>query len=288
MSVSCTFPAARVPFAFTSWRTISVSSSAPRSSCHTTRYVPVTRLKATLGRAASRVASPPTVEIWKSSLIGVPSSSRTCPKISFLPVTDPSPAHTTRDVPPGPDAARGSEVAATFVAAAPTVDTGMAGPRSGSCAPAGAAAHRPKARTTASPAVLRVARLPTSRPRSAFRAHIASSFHISDLPSDTNTARRADNEHSVAQSTVKLPPEVRAPFEVYVNGVHQHPGTDYDVLDRALVFERELRKEGKLGFWRWFGGAFGVGTYRQNDSVDVRWEFEGQPRLAEGLDIEPE
>lgn len=79
---------------------------------------------------------------------------------------------------------------------------------------------------------------------------------------------------------------MRTPFEVYVNGVPQRAGTDYDVLDGALVFERELRKEGRLGFWRWFGGAFGVGTYRQNDSVDVRWESGGQPRLAEGLEIE--
>jgi hypothetical protein len=75
---------------------------------------------------------------------------------------------------------------------------------------------------------------------------------------------------------------------VYVNGVHQEKGRDYQLVDGALVFERELKKEGNLGFWRWFLGAFGVGTYRQNDSVDVRYEVGGQPRLVEGLDIEPE
>ncbi len=73
---------------------------------------------------------------------------------------------------------------------------------------------------------------------------------------------------------------------MYVNGVHQEPGADYDVVDRSLVFDRELKKEGKLGFWRWFLGAWGVGTYRQNDSVDVSYERNGQPRLVEGLDIE--
>ena len=57
--------------------------------------------------------------------------------------------------------------------------------------------------------------------------------------------------------------------------------------DGALVFERELKKEGKLGFWRWFLGAWGVGTYRQNDSVDVSYERNGRPVLLEGLDIEP-
>jgi hypothetical protein len=86
-------------------------------------------------------------------------------------------------------------------------------------------------------------------------------------------------------SVVPLPHEIRAPFDVYVNGVQQVQGRDFDVVDRSLVFERELRKEGKLGFWRWFLGAFGVGTYRQNDSVDVRYEIAGRLTLAEGLDI---
>ncbi len=88
-------------------------------------------------------------------------------------------------------------------------------------------------------------------------------------------------------SVVPLPSAVRSPFAVYVNGVPQDLGTDYRVVDGALVFERDLRKEGRLGFWRWFGGAFGVGTYRQNDSVDVRYEIDGRPALVEGLDIAP-
>ena len=90
------------------------------------------------------------------------------------------------------------------------------------------------------------------------------------------------------QSIVKLPPTVSAPFDVYVNGVHQTAGEDFEVRDGALVFGRELKKEGKLGFWRWFLGAWGVGTYRQNDSVDVRYERAGRPVLLEGLDIEQE
>ena len=87
-------------------------------------------------------------------------------------------------------------------------------------------------------------------------------------------------------SIVPLPPDVRPPFEVYVNGVRQQDGVDYLVADRKLVFERELKKEGKLGFWRWFAGAWGVGTYRQNDSVDVSFERGGRPALVEGLEIE--
>jgi hypothetical protein len=72
---------------------------------------------------------------------------------------------------------------------------------------------------------------------------------------------------------------------VFVNGVPQRRGSDYRVRGRDLVFERELRKEGRLGLWRWFLGAWGIGTYRQNDSVDVRYTVDGRPQLAESLDI---
>jgi len=87
---------------------------------------------------------------------------------------------------------------------------------------------------------------------------------------------------------VRLPSYVPGDgFEVFVNGVAQQRGADYRVEGRSLVFERELKKEGRLGAWRWFLGAWGIGTYRQNDSVDVKYEVNGMPRLAEALDIEP-
>jgi hypothetical protein len=90
----------------------------------------------------------------------------------------------------------------------------------------------------------------------------------------------------VAHSVVRLPRQVTPPFEVYLNGVAQTPGADYRVVGRTLVFDRELKKD-KISGWRWFLGAWGVGTYRQNDSVDVRYTIDGRPHLAEGLEIEP-
>jgi hypothetical protein len=86
---------------------------------------------------------------------------------------------------------------------------------------------------------------------------------------------------------VKLPPGVRSPFEVFVNGVRQEPGADYELREGALLFKRELVQEGKLGFWRWFLGAWGIGTYRRNDTVDVRYELDGRPQVAHGLTAEP-
>ena len=90
------------------------------------------------------------------------------------------------------------------------------------------------------------------------------------------------------RSIVELPPHVPATFEVFVNGVPQQRDVDYRVEGRRLVFERELKKEGRLGFWRWFLGAWGIGTYRQNDSVDLRYDVGGMPQVAEGLEIRPD
>ena len=90
---------------------------------------------------------------------------------------------------------------------------------------------------------------------------------------------------AVPGSRVALPPSVRAPFTVYLNGVPQQEGTDYVLRDGALHFPGELRKD-RVSGRRWLLGAFGVGTYRQDDSVDVRYERDGRTALAEGLEIE--
>jgi hypothetical protein len=86
---------------------------------------------------------------------------------------------------------------------------------------------------------------------------------------------------------VRLPPHVRDPYTVFVNGVRQREGADYEVRGRVLVFDRPLVKERKLGLWRWFLGAWGIGTYGKNDQVDVAWEVNGAPRVAHALEIEP-
>lgn len=93
----------------------------------------------------------------------------------------------------------------------------------------------------------------------------------------------------VARGTrVRLPGDVVRPFEVFVNGVPQEEGDDFTVDGRTLVFDRELRSEGKLGFWRWTSILVGVaGTYRQNDSVDVAYRREGKPVVATKLPLEP-
>jgi hypothetical protein len=80
-----------------------------------------------------------------------------------------------------------------------------------------------------------------------------------------------------APSQVDLPPEVGDSFDVFVNGVVQERGVDFDQVGRTLVFRRQLAGEGRLGFWRWLSLFLGVaGTYRTNDTVDVVYAGDGR------------
>jgi hypothetical protein len=88
--------------------------------------------------------------------------------------------------------------------------------------------------------------------------------------------------------TVPLPPEVTEPFEVFVNGVPQERGVDYDVAGRTLHFRKPLAQEGRLGAVRWLSMFLGIaGTYRKNDSVDVVYERDGRRTVAARLPIIP-
>jgi hypothetical protein len=95
-------------------------------------------------------------------------------------------------------------------------------------------------------------------------------------------------ETAPSRTRVRLPDDVVRPFEVYVNGVPQTESRDFSLEGRTLVFERDLRSEGQLGFWRWLSMSIGIaGTYRQNDSVDVVYERSGKRVVAAKLPLEP-
>jgi len=95
-------------------------------------------------------------------------------------------------------------------------------------------------------------------------------------------------ETTARRTRVRLPDDLARPFEVYVNGVPQEESEDYRVEGRTLVFDRELKTEGKLSSWRWLSMWVGIaGTYRQNDSVDVVYQRNGKPVVATKLPLEP-
>jgi hypothetical protein len=82
-------------------------------------------------------------------------------------------------------------------------------------------------------------------------------------------------------SRVHLPAGVGDSYEVYVNGVRQQPGHDFDRLGDELVFRRPLAQEGRLGPIRWLSMLLGIaGTYRKHENVDVVYEVGGRRTVA--------
>jgi hypothetical protein len=90
------------------------------------------------------------------------------------------------------------------------------------------------------------------------------------------------------RSRIELPEHVPPAFEVYVGGVRQLPGRDFDVLGRTLVFPRPIAQEGRLGFWRWASMWLGIaGTYRKHEAVDIVYTVDGSREVETGLQPEP-
>lgn len=82
-------------------------------------------------------------------------------------------------------------------------------------------------------------------------------------------------------SRIDLPPGVGESYEVYVNGVRQEPGLDFDRIGDQLVFRRTLAQEGRLGPVRWLSMLLGVaGTYRKHETVDIAYEMAGRRTVA--------
>jgi hypothetical protein len=83
------------------------------------------------------------------------------------------------------------------------------------------------------------------------------------------------------RTRVELPAGVGDRYEVYVNGVRQEPGRDFDRVGGVLVFNRTLAHEGRLGPIRWLSMLLGIaGTYRKHENVDVVYEAGGQRTVA--------
>jgi len=94
------------------------------------------------------------------------------------------------------------------------------------------------------------------------------------------------NNGPLPETRINLPASITDLEGVFLNGVPLAEGTDYSVVGRELIIHQELIKEGKLGFWRWFFGAWGVGFYKRNDVIDVRHRRNGRTTLAHDLAYE--
>jgi len=86
---------------------------------------------------------------------------------------------------------------------------------------------------------------------------------------------------------MKLPAGAEAPYVVFINGVEQREGADYDVRAGEIVFRRQIVKE-KVGTGRWLAMYLGLfGTYRKNETIDLQFQRAGKTELVSELDVQP-
>ncbi len=86
---------------------------------------------------------------------------------------------------------------------------------------------------------------------------------------------------------VRLPRGAREPIRVHINGVEQSRGTDYELRDGEILFNRPIIKE-TVTPGRWMAMYLGLfGTYRKHETVDVEYTVDGETKLAADVEILP-
>lgn len=84
---------------------------------------------------------------------------------------------------------------------------------------------------------------------------------------------------------LKLPAGAEAPYAVFVNGVEQREGVDYNLRAGEIVFTREIVKE-RVGAGRWLAMYLGLfGTYRKNETIDLQFKRDGKTELHSDLPV---
>lgn len=86
---------------------------------------------------------------------------------------------------------------------------------------------------------------------------------------------------------VRLPPAAEPPIAVYVNGIRQTEGADYELERGHVVFSRQIVKE-QVSRARWLAMLLGLfGSYGRNDVVDVEYRRGGRTELASDAEVLP-
>jgi hypothetical protein len=89
-----------------------------------------------------------------------------------------------------------------------------------------------------------------------------------------------------AGNRVKLPAGAEPPFVVFINGIEQSEGADYEIREGEIVFTRPIVKE-KVGAGRWLAMYLGIfGTYRKNETIDLQFTRNGKTTLVDDLRVE--
>lgn len=90
-----------------------------------------------------------------------------------------------------------------------------------------------------------------------------------------------------AGERVQIPAGAEAPFTVFINGVEQQQGVDYNLEGNEVVFTRPIIKE-QMNTGRWLAMYLGLfGTYRKDEKVDLQFTREGKVELVPDLPLIP-
>jgi hypothetical protein len=87
-------------------------------------------------------------------------------------------------------------------------------------------------------------------------------------------------------SRVPVPDGMSRPFQVYVNGVEQAEGQDFEVVGAWIVFARELVPPRDESAGSVFRGFF-FGRYKTEHVVDVACQVGGRAQVFSRLPVEP-
>ncbi|MDP9228550.1 MAG: hypothetical protein M3M99_05790 [Actinomycetota bacterium] len=84
---------------------------------------------------------------------------------------------------------------------------------------------------------------------------------------------------------VRLPDRAEPPIHVFVNGMEQSEGSDYEIHDREIVFSRPLVKE-QLSRGRWLAMALGLfGSYGKHETVDVHFRHGSETEVISDAEV---
>lgn len=87
---------------------------------------------------------------------------------------------------------------------------------------------------------------------------------------------------------VKLPAGAAAPYVVFINGIEQREGADYEMRAGEIIFTRQIVKE-QVGKGRWLAMYLGLfGTYRKNETIDLQFQRGDKTELVSDLPVQPD
>ncbi len=90
-----------------------------------------------------------------------------------------------------------------------------------------------------------------------------------------------------AGERVNMPAGAEPPFTVFINGVEQKEGVDYEIEGAEIHFTRPIIKE-EIGISRWLAMYLGIfGTYRKDEKVDLQFHRDGKVELVPDLPLVP-